>query len=1007
MSKRVLWIVAGIAAVVIIATVWFFFDTIEHWFGTVLNWWISLDTKRQGGIKDLVKIIAGFATVGSFVVAVVFGALNYWKSGTPPKALSNTELEQHYYTHLSEQCQRYDLGSFRDSQSAAERSTIHVTLADVYVDLFAHEVSSQEENRDKRNQEMHGGMRESKLLLEWLRDNSLNRLVVRGDVGSGKSSFINYLTHSIIESRQARDTSPSVPSHWLRRPVVRVLLREIGGQICHADDLEAQLLAFVRQRVIAHIKNRYPVDDALLVDMWEAFRASFESMGVLILDGLDEVSNSHENPEEQTRRQILMEAIGQFAHNPKHQGMTMIITSRNHAYGGDDALVGFRLLQLDPLNNSDRYDEFIRHWYQRVAYTVEEKASNQADAQRLLNNIAKRDSLRPLTETPLLLTLILVLDKAKVGLPESRSELYQSAVNLLLERWNKQLMPYDTSLSIEERQALDVLKMDANLLLEAMKVLANQTYRDAEGKGKSNKETIVFTLETVEKALKEQLQQRPGLGFAHQDSCQYFLRFRSQILVAAGDGLSFVHKSFHEYLAAAYIMQRPMSRDRDLWEMVATANKRDWWREVFLFAMNIGKAEYVMSLMKQHVLSRQVAVMTAETLDNHLGSLSLFSDAALENSLEKRVSRSAESNPFLLEAYADLQAHIRLLWEDERLAILQRAQLGRIWGRCGDTRKGMTFQRDGYVIRYHARATCSFPLPDFDWQEIPAGTFRMGSKKIVEGYKPEWPDHAVSVPQFFISRSPVTNAQYRCFIDAGMYEDEQFWFDKVSVEAGLWLQGKKVDNTLFVPERYGYYEWLLTDINRSCPKAWHEKNWILDNHPVIGVSWFEALAYSIWLNEVLDQIKPDTAPREMSIRLPREDEWEFAARGKDSWRYAWGNEPNAQLGNYFDTGIDRTSVVGLFPIRNPFGLHDMSGNVREWTISRWGRLSARSDEPEFCYDQWEEKSHEWHSLEAVDFRVIRGGGYDWDSDHTRCAFRNWGHPYDRSHNLGFRVVLAS
>jgi formylglycine-generating enzyme required for sulfatase activity len=980
-------------------------DIIVDWIVGGLGWWGGVDPSLRANALQLAQIIAPIGTVGGALI----GLLNYLKSrSSPPKALSNTELEQHYYTHLSEQCQRYDLGSFRDSQSAAERSTIHVTLADVYVDLFAHEVSSQEENRDRGNQEMHGGMRESKLLLEWLRDNSLNRLVVRGDVGSGKSSFINYLTHSIIESRQARDTSPSVPSHWLRRPVVRVLLREIGGQICPADDLEAQLLAFVRQRVIAHIKNRYPVDDALLVDMWEVFRASFESMGVLILDGLDEVSNSHENPEEQTRRQILMEAIGQFAHNPKHQGMTMVITSRNHAYGGDDALAGFRLLQLDPLNNSDRYDEFIRHWYQRVAYTVEEKASNQADAQRLLNNIAKRDSLRPLTETPLLLTLILVLDKAKVGLPESRSELYQSAVNLLLERWNKQLIPYDASLSIEERQALDVLKMDANLLLETMKVLANQTYRDAEGKGKSNKETIVFALETVEKALKEQLQQRPGLGFAHQDSCQHFLRFRSQILVAAGDGLSFVHKSFHEYLAAAYIMQRPMSSDRDLWEMVATASKRDWWREVFLFAMNIGKAEYVMSLMKQHVLSRQVAVITAEKLDNHLGSLSLFSDAALENSLEKRVSRSAESNPFLLEAYADLQAHIRLLWEDERLAIPQRAQLGRIWGRCGDTRKGVTFQRDGYVICYHQAATCSFPLPDFDWQKIEAGEFQMGTTG-EEGYADEKPAQSIRIDQpFYLSRASVTNAQYQAFMDAGGYDDDSLW-QALPPIAQAWRkgenQGLELLESISKENREGYRNWLLTDRIRNQPRYWQDNSWNLANHPVVGVSWFEALAYCEWLNREQALILPDElAGMGLKIRLPTEDEWEYAARGANAQRYACGDAVSPEQANYEETKLERTTSAGVFKA-GEFGLYDMTGNVWDWTSSRWGTDVGKCAFP--YGDDYLIRKKEQNSLDKVEYRIIRGGSWYDSTVNVRCAVRFWDHPDLRNVILGFRLLLGS
>ena len=125
-----------------------------------------------------------------------------------------------------------------------------------------------------------------------------------------------------------------------------------------------------------------------------------------------------------------------------------------------------------------------------------------------------------------------------------------------------------------------------------------------------------------------------------------------------------------------------MSRDRVLWEMASTAGKRDWWEKVFLFALNIGKAEYVMQLLKLYVLARQIPSIAIDELDHHLARLSLLSHAALENGLEKQVSRTAASNTDLQEGYHHLQEHIRLLWADQRLSIPQRASLGRIWGRC-------------------------------------------------------------------------------------------------------------------------------------------------------------------------------------------------------------------------------------------------------------------------------------------------------------------------------------
>lgn len=1002
-AKRT-WVFIGSAVTVFGVCAWWFADVIAAWVVSILGWWGNFDPALRANAEQLAKTLGGFTSV----VGGIFTALNYFKAGSSksPAIPNYADLERHYYTSLAEQCQRYDLGSFRDSQSVSERNATAVSLADVYVDLLAHEVNPQLDNDE--NKEVHLKMQESKLLLDRLQDVSLNRLVVRGDVGSGKSSFINYLCYSIIESRHAREILPKVPDHWLRRPVVRLLLREIGGQICPTTDMENQLLGFIRQRMAVHIRNRCSIDDEALEILWQEFLGNFERNGVLILDGLDEVSNSHEAPEENPRRQILLDMIQQFAADLKHQRMAVIITSRNYAYGGDDALVGFRLLQLDPLNNSERYQAFIRHWYQRVAYTQEEKSSNQADAQHLLNNIAKRESLHPLTETPLLLTLILVLDKAKIGLPESRADLYRNAVDLLLERWNKQLIPYDNSLSHEERQALDVLKLDANILLDAMKMLAYQTYHDAESNGEPNGETIVFSVETVEKALKQQLQQYTGLGFAHQDSCHHFLRFRSQILSAVGDGVSFVHKSFHEYLTAAYIMQRNMSRDKELWAMLETPSKRDWWREVFLFALNIGKAEYVIGLMKQQVLSRQVPALPIDKIDDHLGALSLFSDAALENSLEKLVSRDGLRNRILWEAYDDLQTHIRLLWEDKRLNIPQRAQLGRIWGRCGDTRKGVTFQRDGYVIRYHAAQTRSFPLPDFDWQKIDADEFWMGTEGD-EGYGDEKPAQRIGFEQpFYISRGAVTNAQYQAFIDAGGYEDDSLW-QTLPAAAREWRQGDivglKLLGTFPQEHRNAYFNWLMFDRIRNQPRFWQDNHWNIANHPVVGVSWFEALAYCEWLNRNHALILPDELCKQgLKCRLPTEDEWEYAARGSDAKRYACGDVVTSVKANYAETKLKKTTCVGVFK-EGVSGLYDMTGNVWDWTSSRWGVDACISDFP--YGDGYLEKRGQQNRFDKIEYFVSRGGSWVDSSSLVRCAIRFKDIPSLRLKNRGFRVVLSS
>ena len=923
------------------------------------------------------------------------------------------ELDDCYYSELHQRCDRYDLGSFRDSQAVSEYTSAHVNLSDIYVDLMAHPVDKPIEEDDGNNRLENLKAEASLLLLELLQEKTLNRMVLRGDVGSGKSSFINYLTYSIVASRNGKSVLPAVPEHWLRRPVVRLLLREVGGQI-KQENPEAQLISFVRQRVQEHISQRLNVDELTLDDWWNVFWAKFQENGVLILDGLDEVSGSHEQPEAASRRQILLKAVNQFSQNSNHQQLSVIITSRNHAYGGDDALPHFKLFQLDPLNNSDRYAVFIQHWYKKVAFDAAQRSSAKKDARELINNIAKNASLVALTETPLLLTLILVLDKAEIGLPDSRAELYENAVNLLLDRWTKQLLNYSESLSAEEQNGIQVLKQDVGILREALKDLAFKTYQSEarttkQGEAADDQDRgIVFSVEVVNEALKDQLQQHQGLGFTHQDACRDFLRFRCQILVAVGDQLSFVHKSFHEYLAAAYIMDDSFNREDRLLEMAASFEQRDWWQKVFLFALNTENALFVMKLLKAGVLSKQLVAMTDEAdIANHLDTLSLFSRAALENKLESEVSKKGVKNANLLGAYKDLQVHIDLLWQRDDLTVHQRAQLGRIAGRCGDMRRGVTFKRnEQYVVEYHRTETTAFPIPEFDWKEVSAGEFMMGTEG-EEGYADEKPPQLIKFEQpFHMASSAVTNAQYQSFIDAGGYTDESIW-KALPDPAYQWWQGESPGLSLIdsYPEdhRESLRQFYLNDKERKQPRYWQNNRWNISNHPVIGVSWFEVLAYIEWLNRNKELVLPKALlDQNVRICLPSEDQWEYAARGVENLTYAWGSEEDSSKGNNEETKLKRTNTVGVFDKGQAFGLYDMSGNVWEWTASRWGQDVMSCD---FNYgDDYLERKLVQNDPNPIEFRVTRGGSWLSTTGSCRCAIRDRNLPDLRDYNLGFRLV---
>lgn len=347
-------------------------------------------------------------------------------------------------------------------------------------------------------------------------------------------------------------------------------------------------------------------------------------------------------------------------------------------------------------------------------------------------------------------------------------------------------------------------------------------------------------------------------------------------------------------------------------------------------------------------------------------------------------------------------------------SVIARARAGQLLSELGDPRAGVTVKRSkaGQPLK-RKRGSKVHCLPDIAWEKIPSGTFRMGTVGN-EGDSAEMPAHDVSVTKFFMSRYPVTNAQYRCFIEAGMYEDEAFWRDKLPAAAAAWWAGAEADERLLAgiadeKFRNEYRDWLKNDVLRRRPHFWHDRKWSLDNHPVVGVSWYEALAYSVWLNELADDICPAGTPDRMRVSLPSEAEWEYAARGpsQNPLRYAWGNDGKlaGELCNGSNAKLERTSAVGLFPAGAAgFNLYDMTGNVWEWSASRWGKQGGK---PDFSYDHWYRQDKERNAPEAVEFRVLRGGGWIGNADKLRCAFRDRAPPDERDVFKGFRVVLSS
>jgi formylglycine-generating enzyme required for sulfatase activity len=254
-----------------------------------------------------------------------------------------------------------------------------------------------------------------------------------------------------------------------------------------------------------------------------------------------------------------------------------------------------------------------------------------------------------------------------------------------------------------------------------------------------------------------------------------------------------------------------------------------------------------------------------------------------------------------------------------------------------------------------------------------------------------------------MARYPVTNAQFKCFVDAGGYEEERYW-----TKAGwAWRDGdfgQKPDD--FTDEDWD--DWVTARKNFEHPEEWEDGQFPPEraNHPVVNVTWHESLAYTRWLAEATG--KP--------YRLPTEAEWEKAARGgiqipnpqsqipnesvdnpNPKREYPWGDKfdpkkVNMRIG---DEQVDGTSPVGIYPGgASPYGILDLTGNVWEWCSSLY---------QSYPYDPDDGRE----DLEAEGPRVLRGGS--WFNSSVRfagCSSR-WGYlPSNFYGTRGLRLVVG-
>ena len=903
----------------------------------------------------------------------------------------NGERLSPYLHHLIELCRFVPLRGVRredrrergDPQWAANDSDKRLELERIFVDLdttlnVKAEGSAEGLPQGARRTAPHPRGEEATEMrrlpaLEAVAAPAARHVVLHGSPGCGKSTFVRFLVLALAHcgSGHAKEWLPRLPG-WPAQESgllpIRIELRHFAAWL-----LEHKITA----PEPCHLWNHYieGMESLQARKSWldlvpTLSNAARAGEAIILLDGLDEVPGGK-------GKLLVRDCIERFAAGEIGRRCRIVVTCRTRSYdadykghslhlfesgpvaarspkagaktspAGSDAAAPRREMpvafELAPFDDA-KIQRFIEAWYKALVELGEaEKDEIAARVKALRDAVCDPDNpkLGDLARIPLLLTVISHLHSSQrdLKLPDNRAELFHDLIDLLLTRWaERHQRRIETGPIAAAGETLGDLLQDPGVsgfelehLFQLIAELAHDHYRG----GKEHSLTLI-PAETLRRKLKEQHHDPDlDLGAAWAERVMSFIQFRAGLLNSpdGGEHYDFPHSLLGEYLTAYHL-----ARQRHTRELVAAKVTPDGnWDEVVRLVAGhhvfVRKETRDALDLAEELCRPAQEQQDAEVTDLQWRRVALAGDILSEMG-RQRLERERHQGPPCREL---VRALLRRLLQGGALPARDRARAGVALGQLGDERKGVGAKNG---------------LPDIDWIEIQPGSFKMG-----EGEQQF--DCDLIRQSYGISRYPATVAQYQAFIDEGGYGEERFW----TKDGWKWKQSRKIPG----PEDYDPVFQTL-------------------NHPRVGVSWYEAVAFCRWLSERLNR----------NVSLPSEAQWERAARHTDGRKFPWGGQDEApQRCNMNEAGSGHTSAVGMFPNgHSQDGLADMAGNVWEWCSTQWLE----------DYTNYQKKAD--HKPEGDSARVLRGGAWCYPADLARCAYRYWFVPGSRYWYFGFRVVAS-
>ena len=674
-----------------------------------------------------------------------------------------------------------------------------------------------------------------------------------------------------------------------------------------------------------------------------------QGQAVILFDGLDEIEDRDSRI---NTAEIIRSFITTYGTNNR-----MIVASRPSGLGHNiqSTLASCAKLghvKVEALNMGE-IKRFIRAWYkaiQKISYNQPIKEENRAE--KLINRLKTDENLRKLATTPVLLTgIISVHSDPSVTLPERRAELYDVWLRGLIRSRLYKGFGEDEKKQLPTQQII-------------ISFLAFHTHQ--QGQKEDNISVATFS---------NCIQQFLGCTI-DEDSLENLVSD-----LGNGSGLfkvidrntyKFVHQTFQEFFTARWLAKGAAEKTTDIFtykeqhaqktlQVLKTYLTDEYWHEVLLLyfgyqalqAPDIGLSHY--SALIDYALK----------LSNKEKQVSAFS---MLSQLLLMLQKYPHNFSKFLNTAQKVQNQLVSLIEDKEQPgdVKSRIFMGELLGLLGDPR----LKEEHKWVAIHAgkfwRGAAENDQKASN-NENPAGWVHLG---------PDTNTYDKNNPPIIykVARWPVTVEEFSAFVKDKAYNQQEFWCK----------EGWK----------------LCQSENWTGPReqfASQKSNW-----PVTGVSWFEANAYCRWLSR-----QHAAKLSGWEYRLPTEAEWERAARGdakqSNAQRiYAWGDEwqPNRALFN--DNSLQQPAAVGLFTLGHTLDteLWDINGNVYEWCLDHNGA------DKEYGIMPYTSAQAANPLNQIGNGRVIRGGGWNYESRSLRVSDRYWDWPWGRIFYVGFRLFLS-